>query len=125
MRVKDKTILITGGAGGLGSEMARLLSENGARVLILDLESAREKGEALAGELGKARGGAWFFGCDVTAEADWEKAVAFALEKTGRIDVLVNNAGINIRKPVEMTIDEWMTMMKVNAPALCFWGANM
>ena len=54
MNVKGKTILITGGAGGLGSAMARLLSENGARVLILDLEAAREKGEALAAELGTA-----------------------------------------------------------------------
>ena len=47
MNVKGKTILITGGAGGLGSAMARLLSENGAKIVILDLEAAKEKGDAL------------------------------------------------------------------------------
>ena len=115
MNVKGKMILITGGAGGLGGAMARLLSEKGARILIMDLETVRDKGEALAGELTAAGGEAWFFGADVTSEDDWKKAIGFAMEKAGRVDVLVNNAGINIRKPVEeMTITEWMTMMKVN-----------
>ena len=115
MNVKGKMILITGGAGGLGSAMARLLSENGAKVLIMDLEDAREKGEALAAELTAAGGEAWFQSADVTLEEDWKKSVDYALKNAGRVDVLVNNAGINIRKPVEeMNIDEWMTMMKVN-----------
>ena len=56
MNVKNKMILVTGGAGGLGSAMARLLSENGAKVLIMDLEAVREKGEALSAEI-KAAGG--------------------------------------------------------------------
>ena len=115
MNVRNKTILITDGAGGLGSAMARLLSENGAKIVILDLEAAKEKGDALVAELKAAGGEAWFCGTDVTAEEAWQRAVDFAVEKTGRVDVLVNNAGINIRKPVEeMNIDEWMTMMKVN-----------
>lgn len=115
MNVRNKTILITGGAGGLGSAMARLLSENGAKIVILDLEAAKEKGDALVAELKAAGGEAWFCGTDVTSEEAWKKAVDFAVEVAGRVDVLVNNAGINIRKPVEeMNIDEWMTMMKVN-----------
>ena len=58
---------------------------------------------------------AWFLCADVTSEEDWRRAIDFALEKAGRVDVLINNAGINIRKPVEeMSIDEWMTMMQVN-----------
>lgn len=113
MNVKDKTILITGAGGGLGSVMASLLAENGAQVLVLDMDT--EKGQQTADAICEKGHRAWFLRMDVTSEADWKAAVDFAAEKTGRVDVVVNNAGINIRKPVEeMTIDEWCTMMRVN-----------
>lgn len=113
MNVKDKVIMITGAGGGLGSEMARLLCRNGAKVFILDLDA--EKGRQTADEIVKDGGAAWFIRADVTSEADWQAAVDKAVETCGGLDVLVNNAGINIRKPVEeMSIDEWCTMMKVN-----------
>ena len=105
--------MITGAGGGLGSEMARLLCENGAKVYILDLDA--EKGAATAEEIVKNGGWARFIKTDVTSESDWQAAVDEAVKTCGRLDVLVNNAGINIRKPVEeMNIDEWMIMMKVN-----------
>ena len=113
MNVKDKTILITGGAGGLGSAMVRLLAREGACVFILDMD--RAKGEALRDSVIQSGGRAEYVDIDVTREGDWESAVRFAVEKTGRVDVLVNNAGINIRKPIEeMVIEEWNTMMTVN-----------
>ena len=113
MNVKDKSILITGAGGGLGSVMAHLLAENEAQVFILDLDA--DKGQATADDICAKGQKAWFFKMDVTSEEDWKAVVNFAVEKTGKVDVVVNNAGINIRKPVEeMTIDEWCTMMKVN-----------
>ncbi|HPY95466.1 MAG TPA: SDR family NAD(P)-dependent oxidoreductase, partial [Clostridia bacterium] len=99
MNVRDKGILITGAAGGLGSEMARLLCAHGAQVVIADLDE--EKGRALARELAGQGSHAHFVRLDVTREEDWHAAVRFAVSACGRLDVLVNNAGINIRKPVE------------------------
>lgn len=113
MNVKGKVVMITGAGGGLGSEMARLLCENHAKVFILDLDA--KKGQATADAIYKDGYEAWFVRADVTCEADWRAAVDNAVGTCGRLDVLVNNAGINIRKPVEeMSIDEWCAMMKVN-----------
>ena len=115
MNVKDKSILITGGAGGLGSAMAKLLAENGAVVFILDLPMAEEAAKKLVSEIEAEGGRAYYEPMDGTKEADWAAVVADVVDKTGRIDVLVNNAGINIRKAVEeMSMEEWMKMMEVN-----------
>lgn len=115
MHVKGKTILITGGAGGLGSVMAKTLADNGADTFILDLPATEGAAAALVAEL-KGKGvNACFEPIDLTSEEAWEKTVADVLAKAGRIDVLINKAGINIRKPVEeMSYAEWMTMMSVN-----------
>ena len=113
MNVKDKTIVITGGAGGLGSSMSKLLAANGAVIYIFDLDT--QKGEETVQEILTLGGKASFKKVDLVKENDWMTAMKEVLEESGRVDVLVNNAGINIRKPIEeMTIDEWNTMMNVN-----------
>ena len=113
MNVQKKVILVTGGAGGLGAEMVEVLASNKARVYILDLDSA--KGEALAKRITEEGFFAAFLKLDLTSEEAWKTTVGLIMEREGRIDVLVNNAGINIRKPIEeMSMGEFSTMMNVN-----------
>lgn len=122
MNVKDKCIVITGGSGGLGSEMARLLASKGAYIIILDLD--KTSGDALVKEMQNDGYKAEFYPMDLTSEKDWEAVVAAIVKSTGKIDVLVNNAGINIRKPLEeMVLSEWNTMMLVNVGSV-FLGAK-
>ena len=87
MLIKNSVFLVTGGASGLGAATARMAAENGAKVVIADMQA--EAGEKLAKELGGR-----FVKCDVTAEADARAAVALALKEFGALQVLVNCAGI-------------------------------
>ena len=114
MSVSGKTILITGGAGGLGFAMTEVLLKNKANVVMLDVAS--DAGNKKLEDLKRAGYDAVsFMQIDVTKEEDWKRVVDNTIERYGRIDVLVNNAGINIRKPIEeMNISEWNTMMSVN-----------
>ncbi len=115
MNVKGKKILITGGAGGLGSAIAKTLAANGAHIFILDLPSTKDTAQALVNELCGLGVSAFFEPIDLTNEEEWKKVIGDVCSRAGRIDVLINNAGINIRKSVEeMSYEEWMTMMSVN-----------
>lgn len=87
--VQDKIAIVTGGADGMGAATSRLFAERGAQVIITDVKE--DAGKALAAELG---GRAVFKKLNVASEAEWADVVAFAVEKFGRIDALVNNAGI-------------------------------
>jgi cyclopentanol dehydrogenase len=113
MHVRDKVILITGGAGGLGLEMAQVLAEGGAKVYLLDLNE--ESGKRAEAQLANLAGTVKFLQMDITNEEAWKQVVAAVVAEQGRIDVLVNNAGINIRKPIEeMSMGEFSTMLSVN-----------
>ncbi|HET7690447.1 MAG TPA: glucose 1-dehydrogenase [Nocardioidaceae bacterium] len=88
-RVDDKVALISGGARGIGAEDARLLVAEGAKVVIGDVRD--DEGKALADELGDA---ARYVHLDVTEAEDWKAAVSTAVDEFGKLNVLVNNAGI-------------------------------
>ncbi len=112
MLLKDKVAIITGGAGlnGLGFASAKMMAEQGATIVILDLARANPEDAA-------ARIGAQHVGlvADVTDKAACEKAVQIALAKFGRIDVLVNNAGITQpRKTVDISTADYDAVLDVS-----------
>src|SRR5271157_4620152 len=108
MRLSGKTALITGAAGGIGAEIARRFREEGASVFVCDVNNV--EGEKSAESMG-----AVFLTLDVTSEESWKAALSTVLERSGRLDVLVNNAGINIRKNIEeMDVASFDAMMAVN-----------
>lgn len=89
MNIEDRVFLVTGAGSGLGSSVAGMLAGHGGRVVLLDIHS--ERGEAAAQAIGKS---ALFQRADVTDEVDGQTAVAAALERFGRVDGLVNCAGV-------------------------------
>ncbi len=105
-RLEGRVAIITGAASGIGKVTAQRLAEEGAAVLITDIQV--EAGEATVKEIEEAGGRAAFIRHDVTSEADWEAAMAKASEDLGGVDILVNNAGMGDIKPIEeTTLAEW------------------
>jgi NAD(P)-dependent dehydrogenase (short-subunit alcohol dehydrogenase family) len=112
-QMKGKVALVTGAGSGIGRGTAIALAEAGATVIAADVDEkgGRETCAAIAEAGGKAR----FQKLDVTREADWEALIASIGREFDRLDVLVNNAGICISKPVlEMSLELWRKQMAVN-----------
>ena len=113
-RVHGKVALVTGGAKGIGRASARLLAAEGAQVLISDIDVVA--GEALAAEIGPA---AAFIRHDASSEAEWKQVMAHLRERYGRLDILLNNAGILLSGSVEETsLQDWQKVMRVNADSV-------
>lgn len=109
-RLQDKVIIITGAAQGMGATHARLCLEEGAKVVLTDINN--DKGQALATELGD---NALFIQHDVTNEQNWEQVVEQTLSKFGAIDVLVNNAGITMSKSIlDTSLDDYRRILEIN-----------
>jgi 3alpha(or 20beta)-hydroxysteroid dehydrogenase len=118
-RLDGKVALISGGARGMGASHARAMVAQGAKVVLGDILD--EEGEALAAELGDA---AAYVHLDVTDRDQWAAAVAIAVERFGKLNVLVNNAGIaNFGTIGEYTPDQWDTMIAINLTGV-FNGIN-
>lgn len=109
-RLKDKVIIITGAAQGMGKVHAERAIAEGAKVVITDINE--EKGQAVAATLGSD---ALFIKHNVVSESDWENVVQTTLEYWGKIDVLVNNAGITYNMKIEeITLDDYMKIVNIN-----------
>ena len=114
MRLQDKVALISGGARGLGAAEARLFVREGATVAIADVLA--DEGRKVETEIAEAGGEAIFINLDVTSEDNWNRAVQTVVDSFGKLDVLVNNAGIVARGNVEDTTSEdWDRVIDVNA----------
>lgn len=111
--LSGKVALITGAASGLGRASALLLAEQGARIAAADLNA--EAGEATVAQIAAAGGEAAFFPLDVVDEDGWTATVAGVIERFGKLDVLVNNAGIELVQSIpETSFEEWRRVMDVN-----------
>jgi 3alpha(or 20beta)-hydroxysteroid dehydrogenase len=109
-RLEGKTAVITGAAQGMGAAHAKKFIEEGAKVVLTDLNE--EKGQAFASELGE---NARFIKHNVTSAKDWEEVVAGAEAAFGPVDVLVNNAGITMAKSIlAMTEEEYRRIVDIN-----------
>ena len=110
MRLQDKVAIVTGAASGMGAATAKLFAAEGAKVVLTDI--LEEEGTALADEIG---GAARFHRLDVTSETDWDALVAETLSAFGRVDILINNAGVSGSHPDVLNTETWDEQMNVNA----------
>ena len=113
MQLKDKVAFITGSASGIGKEIAILFAQEGAKIVIADLN--KQAADATAAELEESGAQAIGVGVDVTSEEQVDAAVEKAAEAFGGIDILISNAGIQIVHPVEeFSFADWKRMLAIH-----------
>lgn len=113
MRLQNKVAVVTGGARGIGRAIVEKFHHEGARVALLDIDE--ERGASVETTLGGPDAGVVFVRCDITREADVERAIAATREQFGGVDILVNNAGVNTYfDATTMTEAEWERVFAVD-----------
>jgi NAD(P)-dependent dehydrogenase (short-subunit alcohol dehydrogenase family) len=120
--LEDKIVLVTGAARGIGQAISELFLEEGAKVILSDIND--ELGEKLTSSLG---GEAEYLHLDVSSEGDWKKVSDYIFEKYGKLDVLINNAGITgfletagPHDPENLDVESWNKVHRVNLDGVAF-----
>jgi NAD(P)-dependent dehydrogenase (short-subunit alcohol dehydrogenase family) len=114
MRLGGKVAIITGGAHGMGESEALIFGREGAAVVVADVDETA--GRQVAAKIGADGGKARFARLDVTSESDWEDVIRATTGAHGRLDILINNAGISgSQDPDTHSTKSWDTIMGVNA----------
>ncbi len=113
MRLKDKVAIVSGAASGMGAATAQLFAREGAAVVIADVSV--EDGAAIAHEITAAGGDARFIELDVSQASDWDRAVSETVSQWGRIDILVNSAGVSGSHPDLLNTGTWDEQMSIVA----------
>ncbi len=117
MRFQDKSVIVTGAAGGIGSAIAARFAQEGAQVILTDVNA--EGAQAAAAAIRATGGRARAFAADIVTPEGCQSIIADTMAHEGRIDVLCNNAGINRRGPLlSLTADDWRLSFAVNVDAM-------
>jgi 3(or 17)beta-hydroxysteroid dehydrogenase len=113
-RLDNKIAIVTGSAEGIGEATARLFAKEGAKLVVADIN--KTKGEKVVNEIQQAGGDAIYYLLDVTKEKDWQGLMSATTQKYGKLNVIVNNAGISRAKDIEgTTLEDWNAIMDVNS----------
>ena len=119
--MKNKTVIITGAASGIGKAAAEIFAKHGANVVVSDIQES--EGKAVVDGINSSGGKASFFKTDVAKPEEMEALVNFAVKTYGKLDVAVNNAGIGgeLNPVAEMSIEGWQKVIGINLNSL-FYG---